>query len=111
MSCWLSLPSSITDLVLCVIVRSALRIMSLLSEISPVFNIEIDGATTEADGAQIGKGSGPFTCFTLFSVEALDPKVEHTVNLNIKRASPNRNTTNERDGEVRVGSHSLINYT
>ncbi|KAK1230224.1 hypothetical protein PQX77_006689 [Marasmius sp. AFHP31] len=90
---------------------SALRITSLLHFLSPIYNVDIDGKITEADGAQIAKDSGPFTCFTLFTIAGLDPRVEHTVNLTVKGASPNRNTTNERDGQVTIGSFSLINYT
>ncbi|KAL0565430.1 hypothetical protein V5O48_016594 [Marasmius crinis-equi] len=90
---------------------SSLRITSLLSDFSPLFNVDIDGKTSEVDGAQIGKDSRAFTCFTLFSVDGLDGNVEHTVNLTVKGASPSRNTTNERDGRVLVGPLSLINYT
>ncbi|KAJ8081559.1 hypothetical protein PM082_007404 [Marasmius tenuissimus] len=90
---------------------SALRITSLLNYISPIYNVDIDGKITEADGAQIGKDSGPFTCFTLFTVDGLDPKVEHSVNLTVKGASPNRNTTIDRNGQATVLSFSRINYT
>ncbi|KAL0564611.1 hypothetical protein V5O48_017433 [Marasmius crinis-equi] len=90
---------------------TTLRITSLLSDISPLFNVDIDGKPTEVDGAQIGKDSLAFTCFTLFSVDNLDPNVEHTVNLTVKGASPNRNKTFEMDGRETVGPLSLINYT
>ncbi|KAK1221609.1 hypothetical protein PQX77_015575 [Marasmius sp. AFHP31] len=91
---------------------SALRITSLLSNDSPIFNVEIDGKIAEADGAQIGKDSRAFTCYTLFTVDGLDPKVEHTVNMTIKGLSPNGNTTSTRDPDIAIaGPFSLINYT
>ncbi|KAF9262317.1 hypothetical protein L218DRAFT_960449 [Marasmius fiardii PR-910] len=90
---------------------SALYIRSLLNDISPTFNIDIDGKVTEADGAQIGKDARAFDCFTLFSVEGLDAGVEHTVNLTVKGASPNRNKTFETGGSVTTGPFSLISYT
>ncbi|KAG7094699.1 hypothetical protein E1B28_005518 [Marasmius oreades] len=86
---------------------SALYIRSLLSDFSPTFNIDIDGKVTEADGAQIGKDSRAFDCFDLFSVQGLDPNIEHIVNMTVKGASPNRNKTLN----VITGPFSLISYT
>ncbi|KAF5357374.1 hypothetical protein D9758_005867 [Tetrapyrgos nigripes] len=91
---------------------SALYITSLLSNFSPLFNVDIDGNVTEVDGAQIGRDSRAFTCFSLFSVQGLDPTKEHTVNLTIKGSSPNsqlQSTTD--DSPFAAGPLSLISYT
>ncbi|KAJ8081577.1 hypothetical protein PM082_007422 [Marasmius tenuissimus] len=64
---------------------SALRTTSLLSNDSPIFSVEIDGKTAEADDAQTGKA---FTCYILFTVDGLDPKVERTRDPNIAIAGP-----------------------
>ncbi|KAF5357401.1 hypothetical protein D9758_005855 [Tetrapyrgos nigripes] len=85
---------------------SALYITSLLNDVSPLFNVDIDGNISEVDGAQIGRDSKPFTCFNLFLTEGLDSNVEHTVNLTVKGRSPNSQSSTDE-----TGSFSLISYT
>ncbi|KJA26670.1 hypothetical protein HYPSUDRAFT_36391 [Hypholoma sublateritium FD-334 SS-4] len=64
---------------------SAIYINSLLSSDSPLYTVTLDGISADIDGY---KSSNSFVCETLFSQTGLDPKVQHTITLATKGASP-----------------------
>ncbi|KAF8163833.1 hypothetical protein B0H34DRAFT_795480 [Crassisporium funariophilum] len=85
---------------------SAIYINSVLSSISPLFDVTLDGKTTTIDGV---RDSRRFSCFTLFSATKLDPTVEHTIRLSINGTSPTRDMAIDADGNITL--FSLINMT
>jgi len=69
---------------------SAIYINSVLSFLSPIFTVTIDGQSTDVDGVRDSKA---LSCFPLYAQTGLDPNVEHQIKLSVKGASPNRNTS------------------
>ncbi|KAJ7089244.1 hypothetical protein B0H15DRAFT_1022166 [Mycena belliarum] len=69
---------------------SAVYMNVLLSNISNVYTVTLDGKATDVDGF---RPQGPLLCDTLFSQTGLDPTKEHNISLSIKGLSPSLNTT------------------
>ncbi|KDR73393.1 hypothetical protein GALMADRAFT_252009 [Galerina marginata CBS 339.88] len=84
---------------------SAIFINSVLSDVSPVYTVTLDGNTTDVDGVRPSRN---FTCAPLFSQTGLDPTVQHTIKLAVKGPSPTRNTTQDPNGTL--GVFSLIEF-
>ncbi|KAK1225011.1 hypothetical protein PQX77_012080 [Marasmius sp. AFHP31] len=84
----------------------SLRITSLLGNTSPVYNVEIDGNSTEVDGALMAQHQD-YNCYVLYSVDGLED-VEHTVVLSVKGPSSNRNVSADTPN---LGQFSIVNYT
>jgi hypothetical protein len=79
---------------------SAIYIRSLLSDQSPLYNVTLDGHSTNVNGSIPTQS---FDCRTLYSKTDLDPKVEHTVRLSISNLSPSQMNA--------TSLFSLIDYT
>jgi len=84
---------------------SAIYISSLLSDVSPIFTVTLDGSATDVDGVRPSRN---FTCATLFSKTGLDPTVQHNITLAVRGPSGNRNMTQDPNGTQ--GVFSLIEF-
>ncbi|KAJ8072412.1 hypothetical protein PM082_015971 [Marasmius tenuissimus] len=88
----------------------SLRITSLIGDTSPVYDVKLDGNSTEVDGALMARHQD-YTCYVLYSIDGLED-IEHTVVLSVKGPSPNRNTSADGpNGEPNMGQFSIVNYT